>query len=269
MRFSQRRGFTPVASVIQKDYMSDALRNLLWNALHILVWQSDRFMWNISGPARMNEFSAALWFEYLKLPLDERPRTTDDILRTIRSYFFEASWHQAYDFLEWVLNYESDDELTRMVNSILEQELSGYRFVHDTFTDITSADEIDLLQSALSDDRFAGVQLHLATALRHLSSRESPDYRNSIKESISAVESMCQVVTGRSAATLGEALSSLEKQRRLHPALKGGFSKLYGYTSDEGGIRHAMLEEPALTAADAKFFLLSCTSFINYLKSFL
>jgi len=49
--------------------------------------------------------------------------------------------------------------------------------------------------------------------------------------------------------------------------LKEAFSKLYGYASDEGGIRHAMLEEPTLSAADAKFFLLSCTSFINYVKS--
>lgn len=43
--------------------------------------------------------------------------------------------------------------------------------------------------------------------------------------------------------------------------------KLYAYTSDEGGIRHAMLDEPNLTAADARYFLLSCTSFVNYLKS--
>ena len=43
--------------------------------------------------------------------------------------------------------------------------------------------------------------------------------------------------------------------------------KLYGYTSDEGGIRHAMLDEPNLTSADARYFLLSCTSFVNYLKA--
>ncbi len=36
---------------------------------------------------------------------------------------------------------------------------------------------------------------------------------------------------------------------------------------DADGIRHAMLEEPELTAADARYFLLSCTSFVNYLKA--
>jgi len=53
----------------------------------------------------------------------------------------------------------------------------------------------------------------------------------------------------------------------LHSALKEGFLKLYSYTNDENGIRHAMLEVPELNQADAKYFLLSCTSFVNYLKS--
>lgn len=53
----------------------------------------------------------------------------------------------------------------------------------------------------------------------------------------------------------------------MHTALKEGFLKLYGYTNDEDGIRHAMLEEPKLTAADAKYFLMSCTSFANYSKA--
>ena len=135
------------------------------------------------------------------------------------------------------------------------------------FTDITAEAEVVLLEETLKDPDFPGVRGHLQAALRLLSNREAPDYRNSIKESISAVESMAQVISGNPKASLGEALVVLERESKLHSALKQGFSKIYGYTSDEGGIRHAMLEEPNLNAADAKFFLLSCTSFINYLKS--
>jgi len=40
---------------------------------------------------------------------------------------------------------------------------------------------------------------------------------------------------------------------------------IYGYTSDEGGIRHAMLEEKIIDFEDAKFMLVSCSAFINYL----
>ena len=105
------------------------------------------------------------------------------------------------------------------------------------------------------------------TTVKHWADRENPDYRNSIKEAISAVESIARVVSGRDKATLGDALQAIEKSGQLHPALKKGFLKLYGYTSDEQGIRHAMLDEPNLTAADARYFLVSCSSFVNYLKA--
>jgi hypothetical protein len=135
------------------------------------------------------------------------------------------------------------------------------------FTDITSEQEIEMLQQAIDASDFPAVSSHLKRALTLMSDKEHPDYRNSIKEYISAVESLAKTITGKPKATLGEALKILEVSGKLHPALKSSFLNLYGYTSDEEGIRHAMLSEPNLTAYDAKFFLLSCTSFINYLKS--
>ena len=82
-----------------------------------------------------------------------------------------------------------------------------------------------------------------------------------------AVEAMARIVSGNPKATLGDALKVLERNGKLHPSLKESFVKLYGYTNDDDGIRHAMLDEPNLTQADAKYFLLTCTSFVNYLKS--
>jgi len=41
--------------------------------------------------------------------------------------------------------------------------------------------------------------------------------------------------------------------------------KLYGYTSDEDGIRHAILNDPELGFAEAKFMVVSCSAFVNYL----
>jgi hypothetical protein len=161
----------------------------------------------------------------------------------------------------------AETELVESLNSILERELAGYRLIGHTVVDITDELEIEMLHEVLSDTRFEGVNAHLERALDLLSDKKNPDYRNSIKESISAVESLARVITRNEKATLDDALKQLEKSKKLHPALKKGFSSLYGYTSDEQGVRHAMLAEPNLSAADAKFFLLSCTSFVNYLKS--
>ena len=101
--------------------------------------------------------------------------------------------------------------------------------------------------------------------MKLLSDRQSPDYRNSIKESISAVESICKIVTNDEKATLGKALKIIEDKLGLHPALKASLSQLYGYASDSDGIHHAMLQESNLSYIDAKFMLVACTNFINYL----
>lgn len=69
-------------------------------------------------------------------------------------------------------------------------------------------------------------------------------------------------------ATLGQAVKKLEDSGvKLHPAFEGALQKMYGYTSDAEGIRHALLEESALDADDARFMLVSCSAFVNYLKA--
>ena len=215
----------------------------------------------------METYSRTLWFNFFKLPVDSRPNSYGSILHHLRQHFFSCKWYEVYDFIEFTLNYFEDTDLSEAVNKILERELSGYRFVSGIFTDITNPQEVEMLEIVLGDNDFPMVKAHLQRALELLSDRDHPDYRNSIKESISAVEALARVVSGNEKATLGDALKIIEQQGKLHPALKDAFSKLYGYTSDKDGIRHAMLEESNLSIADAKFFLLSCTSFINYLKS--
>ena len=54
----------------------------------------------------------------------------------------------------------------------------------------------------------------------------------------------------------------------VHPALKAAFQKLYGYTSDASGIRHAgQLDGENATFDEANFMIVACSAFINYLVS--
>lgn len=151
---------------------------------------------------------------------------------------------------------------------MLEREMSGYRFVNNLITPITDEIELKEIEDALNESKltkYSGVHTHLETALEKLSDRKNPDYRNSIKESISAVESISKIISENPKAELGQALKGLEEKIKLHNALKKGFISLYGYTSDEDGIRHAMLENPEIEFEDAKFMLVSCSAFVNYL----
>jgi hypothetical protein len=88
-----------------------------------------------------------------------------------------------------------------------------------------------------------------------------------VKESISAVESVARVLGKEDSQGLASALDELSKKTNVHGALRAGFVKLYGYTSDEDGIRHAILDEPNVGSDEAKYMIVSCSAFVNYLIS--
>ncbi|HHG2223482.1 TPA: hypothetical protein Q4A38_05340, partial [Synechococcus sp. WH 5701] len=146
----------------------------------------------------------------------------------------------------------------------LARENSAYRFVEGQIAEITSKAEIEAVEMAIeAAGPYAGVSSHLTSALALMSDRTSPDYRNSIKESICAVESLAKQIAKKPSATLGVVLNELERTHALHPALKSAFSSLYGYTSNAQGIRHAPLDEPTLSKSDARFILVCCSALVN------
>jgi hypothetical protein len=116
--------------------------------------------------------------------------------------------------------------------------MPGYRFVSGHIVQITSEEEIVAIEQALAlPDSLKPVREHLRQSLMLLADRKAPDYRNSIKESISAIESLSKIISGLPKATLNPALNTVEKKTALHPVLKEAFQKLYGYTSDAQGTR--------------------------------
>jgi hypothetical protein len=193
-----------------------------------------------------------------------------EYLSIIRQNYFYAEWNEVYDLIEYLAEYSQYlcDPIYDQLNDALDRERSGYRFVNNVLTTITNKSEAEAVEEVLSTDfGHNSVSAHIQRALELFSDIHNPDYRNSIKESISAVECMAKILTNKPKATLEDALKVLEKEQKLHKALRDGFGKLYAYTNDANGIRHSLLEDSNLTAADAEYFLLSCTSFINYLKS--
>lgn len=278
MKFSQRLGIVSADKAIQIGSLDEDLRNSLWSQLTIHYW--DRFnkrkydmgsrVDHISG-SNLGGIFRGLWLNYFKKPIDTIPALFYDNtngLGILRNYFFNAKWYEVYDFIEFISGYSIDgkrDSFINDCNNIFEKENSGYRFVDGKIIEISSADEVNEIEKAIEKATpYYGVKEHLVRAIGLLSDKEKPDYRNSIKESISAVESLCKKIAGDDKATLRVVLKVLEKNGHMHPALEKAFSALYGYTNDADGIRHALMEQSNLTSAAARFMLISCSAFINY-----
>lgn len=281
MRFSQRMGIKPVRTELQIKSMDEPLRNGLWNAFQVCILNTykpftpARHRRDSLSRSNRETFFQNVWFHFLKLPLDTLGDSFSRTSAKIRELFFTWDWDEVYDFIEFMarldgtINEIDTEGLTSFCNLVLERELSGYRFVDRLIAPIT--DEVELRQIEEAIDRagktkLSGVKAHLESALGMLSDRKSPDYRNSVKESISAVEAMCRIISGDDKATLGQALRVIaDSDVELHPALRRSYEALYGYASDEDGIRHGMLEEPTIAFEDAKYMLASCSAFFNYL----
>jgi hypothetical protein len=276
MRFSERLGYKTVKQELQFEIIDTELKNTLWtifldNFINRLEYQN-----YATGRRELYIYAYSLWLSFFKQPIDTAPIDKEkfvykeSLIKHIRTFFFaeDTKWYEIYDLIEFSGQYSKGDYF-EVFNKILEREKAGYRFLKSQIVPISSKEEIQAIEDAISNnDTFRSVRTHLQTALNLLSDKQSPDYRNSIKESISAIESMCKIFTGDDKSTLGPTLKKLENEKHLHPALKKAFSSLYGYTSDDAGIRHALIEsDREIDFYEAKFMLTTCSAFINYLKS--
>ncbi len=272
MKFSERQGIVPVRTVLQTGAIDNGLRNRLWNTAQRCFYSSKFLEGYDYLPREMSikGLFVQVWHNFLKRPTDTIGESYSGALGVLRKYFFNCTWYEVYEFIEFLTKcqgtYQGAERFIEECNQVLKEEMAGYRFVSGRIVPITSEEEVSTIEAAMGQpDPLRAVTTHLGQALAHLADRKSPDYRNSIKESISAIESLSKLLSGLPGATLGPALDAVEEMVKLHPSLKDAFKKLYGYASDAQGIRHALLDEPTLDFEDAKFMLVSCSAFVNYM----
>ena len=91
----------------------------------------------------------------------------------------------------------------------------------------------------------------------------TPDFENSIKESIGAVESCLMVLLSGANGTLGKMI----KKANLDADIERLISQAYGYTSNKAFVRHGGTVPSALTKAEAEFFLEFSATSIIYITS--
>jgi hypothetical protein len=271
--FSERIGVIQPKSIAQVSSMDADLRNGLWSVLHI-SYLSDLRQLHLSSESE--SLCTELWLDHFKLPIDEMPSSGFARYDFFKKRYTGAPWNSAYDFIEFIAGSDTASSRPPKVwafcescNMILTRELSGFRFVGYTLVQVTDPIEIQALADALRlKGPFDGARHHFETALSRLADRDDPDYSNSIKESISGVESACSEIAGLTKADLSAALREFEAKSMIHPALRKAFESLYGFTSQPDGIRHALLSGGQPPDFDtAKFMLIACVAFVNYLKA--
>lgn len=267
--FSIRLGIEAKGQILQIDQISEELKHSIWNLFCT--------MFSIDNGLQWPYFARMVALNFRKTPIDDLPPYPNASRKWVKDYYYGLMWNKCYELLEFVVrNAEqltdkqlSKIQVTKLSNRILEDERSGFRFIEGQLTPISNKIELDEISETIkvtSKSGFEGANKHIQNAINLFSDKSSPDYRNSIKESISAVESVAKIIGKEKSQGLRSALDAVNKVIPIHASLREGFIKLYGYTSDEGGIRHAITEDHNNIGFDeAKYMLVTCSSFINFL----
>ena len=278
--FSERYNYTKASDVIIREKITPEIQNAICSCYDRLS-----HIFHVSGAYKFEEpyrdMEQYLWTYFLNQR--EGDFSSDVSYHIVATSFLEDDnnpWYKKLDLVEFTIKYlyaldtKRDRRMyvfhsfVKHLNYEFKRLNFGYRVLNTEIVEITSEEEIKTIESATHDSP-NNIRAHLNKALELYAQRPIGDYRNSIKESISAVEAYCREKTGKN--TLGEALNEFKKTGiAFPPVLIDAFIKLYAYTNQpDTGIRHALMDndtdyEPG--AEEALFMLVSCSSFINYLN---
>lgn len=172
-----------------------------------------------------------------------------------------------FDLVEFFIRHSAcSKELKADLTGAFVAARAAYRVVDGQIIAIGVGEQDAAFERALENAETNGAEAARAHLVAAGKSLRSSDWAGCVRESIHAVEAMARHLEP-AATTLGPALTALEKSGHLHGSLKAAFGALYGYASDEEGVRHALVLQQAakVDEADALFMLGACASFVSYL----
>lgn len=191
----------------------------------------------------------------------------------------ECAWAEFFDFVELLgallIKKEADGpfddpeyfkEYQTRVNALFHEDGIGwtlsdkselYRQVPKALAKRVAGSE------AMLEDRFDAARVHYQKALTYL--HQHPiDEANSIKEIVSALESVSRVIFPK-ASTLGEAVKQMRKASKYSPQLVDALEKLYAFSNVTPLVRHGHPKSGSPKLPEAELALFMGAAFIRYL----
>lgn len=284
MKFSHRHGYDP--EFVNKTFRDDAprwVRKLYFkNILERLVCDA------MSQASQNKPIPVFDLINEILVMVDEEP---DDYylshtpaIEVLRNLVMNIPWYRFYDTVETVaekiIEIDDDDNFTQSRKNE-SFSFSAYRQrVNELFSEynidwkMNESGQLELplppfLEEKVKSteerlaDEFRPARAHFAKA-RAFALGSHRDAENSIKESISAIESICKTFYP-DASTLGDALKMMRKDGSVSPMLITIVEKFYAYANAEPAVRHGSNKDSAVLEHDAELALHFAAAFIRTL----
>ena len=281
LTFSQRYGYAPLPEPMQLEEIGRDLRREIWNATRELLisirsfgkWSSE-YYFDENG----QRFIERVLGKLLRKAEDEINIAHSEVFNGFKELVLLGRFNTVLDLVETIAHENQSAErsvipiFTNRIAASFERYAAAYWLDTSSrpyqFFPRSNRAQGEATREAIKTIREGGMQgadTHLRQAAGHIKAQQ---YADSITDSIHAVESVARTIDPAAEKMLGPALKSLEKTGLLkHSALNEAFRKLYGYTSDEQGIRYSLLEKnaPDVGLDEAMFMFGACASFAAYL----
>jgi hypothetical protein len=281
--FSERNGYDVRKSLQIHDLVASTRSRLFNYLLTLTIERFVRVSNSFSRLGSLDDYQRRLLHNFkdnfLKIPITKKihlyaaydPVHSDygkEFKFLIEECTLSNPWYRVLSFVEFFLenfNFNKDDqqEFHKSLNTIFEEEKVGYRMVDGMIVSITDPVELEALEQALQSPIDVAKD-HIKKAALHCFNREKPDYTNSIKEAITAVEAAMRNKTKEH--DFEKALNKLSPQ--MHSMFTDSIRKLYKYTNQrDTGVRHALMDDDPthpIGEKEARYFLVTCSAFVNY-----
>ena len=185
----------------------------------------------------------------------------------------EIMFNTPYESDEWKIISQMTEDFAKKIKNLFQRYSSAYSlniqerpyWFSPCMVIKEQANAVEKAIEVIHNSGIDSAVTHLRQAAEHINMEQ---YADSLADSIHAVESVARTIAPNNCDSLAQALKSLEDAGLLkHRALKDAFIKLYGYTSNEKGIRHALVDQSSADVGldEAIFMFGACASFAAYL----
>ena len=272
LTFRQAEKIDPLPKMLALGELDQRLRRKFWDTIYIFVHLfEDDSNYSLYGPGR--DIAIDVASNALNLPLDDALTLADNFrsfYRHTKPIILNGSYADCLEVVQTILRSDCPSPVKGHLIKILDDPACPYIAVDfPPLTIIPRGNEVEQKAfetnwSAIKASTFEDAKSHLRQSAEALNAGDSA---GAIREAIHAVESAAKIITGKDNATLGCALKILKSEKGLNGVLNDAFNKLYGYTSSEHGIRHALTDaDNANIGQDEALFMFSaCTAFVGYL----
>ncbi len=265
--FSQRAGYAPTPTQLKLGEVSGEMRRLLDYCIDIEIRRATNQGYSSGLAGGWRRVAQDLHVRFFKQQASTFENSAYKVRAALERSIQRENIGKLFDLVEFLVRHPGcSNELKGDLADAFITARAAYRIIDVEVVAIGTEEQGAAFEAAIAAVEAEGAgaaRKHLIAAGTEL---RDGNWSGSVRESIHAVEAIAlRLVPGTT--TLGPALSKLEKEGYLHGGLKAAFSSLYGYTSDEEGVRHALvfMKEARVDEADALFMLGVCASFVSYL----